>query len=896
MDPDILLLNDVGPIKDTTHIAGYSTYFSNTNNENHRGAAIAVRRGIRHELVTGFLGDMVAVKVLLNGEEITFGTVYLPPRDDAVPTQDLLRLFNRQSPVYLIADLNAHHSFIGHSTNDRVGNFLNELISRNKIKHIGPDFNTYTGAFKYISKPDLVLTNNKAHHNYHIEAGTPNISDHFPVKLTLSINPIQIPIPARKAPSKTDWDKFSSLCDVKVTRKENAPVNQVTVLAKAITDCIKNAAEKATPVISYRVLPHFNITEEMKDLYRELEIELRPLLWGNNWGRTNHTVAAIRERLGTLCKEAQSEQMNKTIDMIRNNGKMDKDAWKHIKRMNGNNKRGNIRTKMVYGDVKLNSEQEIRDAFVDKLQKQFVISDEENRHFDRRHDMRVNRWLIRHSDQAHYRPTIDTSALPRTGIGRPISESDVRNTIKEFKERAPGYSGLTAQYFKHLPNTMITQLTYLYNTILATGYYPMPFKFAEIAMIPKAGKSVKDIDSYRPISLLDLTGKILEKILNKRLVFHLERHDLYHPDAHGFRNKRGTGTALAVATETIAKALKERSKVTLVLRDVKGAFDKVWKNGLKYKIWQLGMPVNFARTLCGFLDWRTALVKYGGAKSEVFRLRSGVPQGSVLSPTLYNIFLRDLPPAVNRSKQVIYADDVSQIIITKAQNADQHAQKVKRDMDVISSFERRWKIQTCKNKFKIIPIRNRSHYAFKRIGLKTSKSGTMLGLTIGNRGYATHVNNTIHKAKSRLYKLFKFRDLALKQKRILYTALVKSILTYPTIPMCSIAKTNTVRLQRVQNLAAKLITNYRYEEGLPSRTAKSLHDEAGLEALNMYVERGARRTWATVQTVVPDVWDYLHQRAPQIRRDNHPFPQTLKTLQTNTTPVYTLQDTVVNRE
>ncbi len=130
----------------------------------------------------------------------------------------------------------------------------------------------------------------------------------------------------------------------------------------------------------------------------------------------------------------------------------------------------------------------------------------------------------------------------------------------------------------------------IFNASLLLGYFPSSFKKAILKFIPEDNKTPKHPLNYRPISLLEVPGKIFEKIVLNRLNSYLIDNNTIKVRQHGFRANKGTSTAIATTYDTIANALADKHQVTVVLRDVAKGFDKVWHNGLKYKLLRLGLP------------------------------------------------------------------------------------------------------------------------------------------------------------------------------------------------------------------------------------------------------------------------------------------------------------------
>ena len=159
---------------------------------------------------------------------------------------------------------------------------------------------------------------------------------------------------------------------------------------------------------------------------------------------------------------------------------------------------------------------------------------------------------------------------------------------------------------------------------------PAVWKEAIIIPVPKKGKDKKNPRSYRPISLLSWVGKLLERMVNRRLINHVESNNVLSPTQTGYRKFRNTEEQLAYLAQNIEDAFKEKRKVLAVFFDLSNAFDKVWKEGILVKLLRTGVCCKMYMWIQHFLFERTARVKLDGILSKIVCPREGVPQSGVL--------------------------------------------------------------------------------------------------------------------------------------------------------------------------------------------------------------------------------------------------------------------------
>ena len=451
-----------------------------------------------------------------------------------------------------------------------------------------------------------------------------------------------------------------------------------------------------------------------------------------------------------------------------------------------------------------------------------------------------------------------------------ITEDELRKVINSFKHRAPGKDGITKHHLVNLPPNMIKNLNNIINSTINLGHIPAAWKESIMVMLPKPGKSPRQVENYRPISLLNLPSKVLEKIVNTRLLAFIDENGLVSKEQHGFRRGMGTDTATAVIYESIAAGRANRCSINVVCRDIKGAFDKVWTTGLVGKLIIHKFPDYLIRLLYNYLHKRQASIRIGGHVGEQFELKSGVPQGGCLSPTLFNFYTHEMPVAERDNVHVVYADDVTQIIRYRGQSSEMLVKETERAIQSVNDFEYMWKIRTDINKFTIVPIEGRRKKNIRTRGreIEYAKEAKALGLTITGSGFSKHISNRVGLARAQLRSLFRLRNLNPKSKRLLYLAMIRSILVYPTIPLHISSNSQLNRLQTVQNKAARLITNTRLME---HKTNIETNRKAELESIRSFLDRQAKAIWEKMELGDRD-WERLQfegsskNRYPSSRR------------------------------
>ena len=205
---------------------------------------------------------------------------------------------------------------------------------------------------------------------------------------------------------------------------------------------------------------------------------------------------------------------------------------------------------------------------------------------------------------------------------------------------------------------IVDPLLCLINESILNGYFPDALKLSTVIPVFKKGCKF-DIDNYRQISLLSVLSKILEYILSKRIISFLEKYNKFTDSQHGFRKGRSIESASAKLFEFVYKELDCGKYIMTILFDLSKAFDSVNKDVLIGKLEAIGIRGFLLGCLISYLQNRTLSVKCNEMRSDIFDISLGVPQGSVLSPLLFLIYINDLPTYIKNGFTIMYADDTT---------------------------------------------------------------------------------------------------------------------------------------------------------------------------------------------------------------------------------------------
>ncbi|XP_054281247.1 uncharacterized protein LOC128998916 [Macrosteles quadrilineatus] len=279
---------------------------------------------------------------------------------------------------------------------------------------------------------------------------------------------------------------------------------------------------------------------------------------------------------------------------------------------------------------------------------------------------------------------------------RPTTSAKIIRITKNFSNSySPDIYGLTPHILKHIIEAVAQPLCKAINCCLSTGVFPDCLKISRTVPIFKKG-DVNAASSYRPISIIPCLAKILEKIMQNQIVDYFETNHLFSNSQHGFRKGKSTATALISPVKGIQNAFEDKHSMSIVLCDLSKAFDVVSHSILLQQLARYGLGGIVLKTLDSYLCERSQMVAIQGALSAPAKMDHGVPQGSILGPSLFLILMNDLG---SDDETLLYADD------TTLCGRGQHPLEAAAKSDELFNNARSWFGHYC-----ILESHKRRHY------------------------------------------------------------------------------------------------------------------------------------------------------------------------------------------
>lgn len=789
------------------NINGYKHYKTPATTGQSLGLSTYIRSNIKHQLLACKTdGRMEAMTVQISTKQgnLLVTNTYQSPNTPL--NKKLIRAITRRKGQHLIiGDLNSPSELYASKYNSQNGKLLEDLLNRsNLILHL-PDKPTRQGNYL-----DIVLTLGLIADPI-ITTLARTCSDHKPILCTIKVHQ-QYLAPPPPPPAKINWEKVQEY--ITENLDENLLISKKQIdeavdnLTTTITDAIKQNSQKprhAPPKLD--PLPQ-HVHDTRLRMHRLSKQKHRSRL-------------LLRAYMGTkrLFQKQLNEHRNKRWEKLLEEDEKSPNhtqLWRRIKSLKTQNLEIPELTKP--DGSKASTELQKAEALADRYA--YV-------HNMTTHLGSVNDVIRAVASTAHYLDKTPAAAVA------PVTETEIRGYLKTSKIRkAPGKDSISNAALRKLPDAAITRLTDIYNASLRISYFPKAWKEACIKPIPKPGKDLSLPASHRPISLLSALGKTYEKCINKRLIQHLDKKKLLNPCQFGFRQHHSTTHALTKLIDTIAKNINKRILTGASLLDASEAFPTLSHSLLYEKMVKYKFSPNLIRLVRDYLTGRTFTVTVGESTSSPRTMDNGTPQGSVMGPLLFIIYINDLNEIT--SEAIVYADDTT--LIQESWSPKKLPQYMQRQLTNTASYMDKNKILINAAKTQVIVFTRRRDKPTTELQINNTRipyvnKAKLLGVTIDQGLRMTdHVQELRRKAAAATKVLAPFwskkSSLTSKMKVRLYLAYVRPILTYAAPAWISqLAKYQVKSLQAIQSKCLRTALNLRYA------STKDIHEATGVPLL-----------------------------------------------------------------
>jgi len=382
---------------------------------------------------------------------------------------------------------------------------------------------------------------------------------------------------------------------------------------------------------------------------------------------------------------------------------------------------------------------------------------------------------------------------------------DVKARLASLREdKSPGADDLSPRLLKRISDEIAYPVTILFNQSMSEGAVPYDWKIANVTPIFKKG-SRRQPENYRPVSLTSQLSKVMESVVRDIITGHLDRHHLIKDSQHGFRHGRSCTTNLLEFLDKVTEATNEKESVDVIFLDFAKAFDKVPHKRLLTKLEAHGLGGKILRWIEAWLAGRMQRVCLDGYSSAWVYVLSGVPQGSVLGPLLFLIFINDLEYAI-LSLILKFADDTK--VFGRVSNSAQR-QLLQDDLEKLCAWADSWQMDFNVDKCKVMHIGSRNKqfsYMMKGHQLDVVTTEKDLGVFISsNLKVAEHCYDAYSKANKMLglvQRTIRHRNPDLMVR--LYKSLVRPHLEYSSPVWNPHYRKDKLLLERVQHRFTRL--------------------------------------------------------------------------------------------
>ena len=394
-----------------------------------------------------------------------------------------------------------------------------------------------------------------------------------------------------------------------------------------------------------------------------------------------------------------------------------------------------------------------------------------------------------------------------------LTAHDVEKVVKSLNNVAGGLDKMSTQILLGTYKNILHHLTFFFNLCISNAVFPDNLKVAVIIPIHKAGRK-DSFTNYRPISLLPILSKILEKIIHLTLSMYLEEHNILYRHQFGFRKNHSTYMPITHMHDEITKNLQKNEITCMVYLDLKKAFDTVCIEIFLKKLHVIGIRGSLHKIITSYLDNRQQITKVNNSLSGKRDVVTGVPQGSILGPLLFILYINDMPEISNLGIFYMFADDTA--VMINAEYKDQLQNKINNLLPNVTKWfqANRLTLNATKSNYQIFS-RNKVkdiHIMLQNTTIERRTCVRYLGMYIDeNLKWHSHIAHVVLNISRNLGIMGRAKYLlSSRELLLLYNTLVLPHLSYCAVLWGNNYDTNIKRIAMFQKRALRIIDKKPY--------------------------------------------------------------------------------------
>jgi ribonuclease HI len=769
----------------TYNIPGYSVFRSDRDEGRGGGVALLVKSSLHCDLIQIPSNPFLEI-IALSVDGIGYVSIYIPPNGGFD-----INYFNSIVPLlppsfFLFGDYNAHSCSWGCSLSDRAGNQLLSFVDKHNLCILNDGSPTrLSSPNQNPSAVDLTIcSGNLACSSSWSILDDPFSSDHFPIFVSLSVSLSRKVSFSRQLYSikKANWTRFAEIVKDSMLKMEDTTNSPVQKHYDDLTQIIYEAANNSIP-IGKKFGKHTKNApwwdQECSDLIAERKQAMHN--FRNKFDSDSFVqVKAIQAKVKKKLRAKKRQSWQKYCSSLSPNSSPSH-VWNMIRRF-----KGSLQPSRASAPPS-----EWLPEFLNNLAPPFAPC------WDQLTPPNItNGYLLQNNNR----------------LQEEVNIYELKICLQSVKHSSPGEDRIPYVFFQKAPDIFIKSFLNLLNKILSSGEIPNSWKHQLIIPVLKPGKNPKLPSSYRPIALSACAMKILEHILKSRLVWYIEHNSILPSSQFGFRKSLSCVDNLSVLITDIQIAFTMKKVISVVFLDITSAFDNVSIPILFKKLSNLGVPHKMATLIFHMFTERSISVS-GDVSGEYRKVWKGLPQGSVLSPILFNIYCSDLPKITEDCKLIQYADDIA--IYSISQNNNSAEKALTGALNTISKWMERNNLFLSPQKSTVVTF-SRKHV---NPSISVELNGNIipqcevvkfLGLTLDRKlTWNAHVTNTLTKCEKGLNILRAISSLSWgshpSSMKNIYNALIRSHLDYASFLLTPISKNLEIKLDTVQTKSLRLL-------------------------------------------------------------------------------------------